>query len=43
MKPGNRNAHRNNHPAADGSDQRRKDDQTRFMGANERPQPARRL
>jgi hypothetical protein len=43
MKRGNRNAHRNHNPPADGPDQRRKDHQTRFMRANEGPQPARRL
>ncbi len=42
MKCGNRNARRNHNPP-DGSDQRRKDHQTCFMGANEGPQPARRL
>jgi len=43
MKGGNRKAHRQHDPPADGSDQRRKDHQTRFMRANEGPQPERRL
>jgi hypothetical protein len=43
MKGGNRNAHRKHNPPADGSDQRRQQHQTRFMRANEGPQPARRL
>ncbi len=43
MKRGNRNAHRKHDPPADGSDQRRQDHQTRFMRANEGPQPERRL
>ncbi len=43
MKGGNRKAHRQHDPPADGSDQRRKDHQTRFMRANEGPQPPRRL
>ena len=38
-----RDAHRRHHQSADGADQRRQNDQARFMGANECPQPARRL
>ncbi len=36
-----RHAHRQHHQPADGSDHRRQNHQARFMGANERPQPAR--
>ncbi len=37
MQPCNRNAHRKHNPPADGSGQRRKDHQTRFMRAHEGP------
>jgi hypothetical protein len=43
VERGDRNAHRHHDPPADDSGQRRKDDETGFMGPNERPQPARRL
>src|ERR1700687_625390 len=43
MHPLDRGAHRGHHQSADGSDQRRQHHQAGFMGANDAPQPARRL
>jgi hypothetical protein len=43
MERFDRRAHRGHHQSADGSNQRRKDDQARFMRANECPQPTRRF
>ncbi len=41
MEGCDRHAHRQHHEAANGSDHRRQNHQAGFMGANERPQPAR--
>ena len=43
MQGCHRDAHRQHHQAGDDPDQRRQHHQAGFMGANERPQPARRL